>query len=329
MDESQLIEAVRYSAGIKTDDRDFGDDRIRRELNDALSRTFSRVIVGSTEGYWKHCRTYPITSGTADYRIFHRASVGGLIAVEVRESSTSEFRAITRASQREAASFESDTGEPTHYQEFHDYLRLYPSPTVSGWSLRLWFYLRPSLLVEKQPTADYGYVESFVVADREIVITDPPFDRVLDAPIAIPEVENAARLIDVVTSDGIHALHVIEATATFVEGVDNWTLTLAATNADGSTLDMSRVQVGDYVRVAQQTDWPPLPQEFHRALADAAAAAIVSRQGANDRARILMEAVQADLQRMQDMIDPRIKEGHRWLKHNHGPLARRRNRWLT
>ena len=319
MHEAQLIEAVRYAGGFKTDDTDYGDGRIRRELNDTLLSSFSRVIVSSTEGYWKHCRTWSITSGTQDYKIFHRASVGGLVTVEVRESSTSPFYPLSRASQQEAASMESGTGSPTHFQEFHDFLRLYPSPTVSGWALRMWFYLRPSLLVEKQPGTTYGYITAVNTSTRVLEIEDSPYNRDTDAQMYTPELASS-HVIDVVDSTGIHALHLIEATAASSGGAD---YTLSATNPDGSTLDMSRVQVGDYVRAAQQTDWPPLPQEFHQTLADATAAAILMRQGVGDRARMLSEKVQSDLQRMSDLIDPRVKESPRYLKHRFGPLAGR------
>jgi hypothetical protein len=334
MNDAQLIEAVRYACGVDTNDPDYGDTRLRRELNETMLSTFSRVVVSSTEGYWKHCRTWPLQSAvsdevgsTRDYPIFHRASVGGLVTAEVRESSTTDFRPLTRASQSDAGRMDSRSGPPTHYQDFHDYIRIYPASNVIGWSLRQWFYVRPSVLTELQPV-DYGRITSVNYDTQTLVIAAMPIDRTTGVR---PPGGATAFLIDVVHPKGIHALHLIEAQVTAtVWSVESPSSTLTfGDNADGSELDITRVRVGDYVRIANQSEWPPLPQEFHQTLADAAAAAILMRQGAGDKARLLSEKVQSDLQRMQDLIDPRIKESPRYLKHRYGPLAHggRAPRW--
>ena len=69
------------------------------------------------------------------------------------------------------------------------------------------------------------------------------------------------------------------------------------------------MQVGDYVRGEDESDWPGLPHEFHRTLADATAAIILADIGMADRGEKLAAKVKSDLERMRAMIEPRLGDG--------------------
>jgi hypothetical protein len=73
--------------------------------------------------------------------------------------------------------------------------------------------------------------------------------------------------------------------------------------------DLSDVEVGDYVREADQTDWAALPDEFHSTLCALAASNIWLSKGYRSKAADLRAKAQADLDRFSDLLEPRIKDG--------------------
>jgi len=73
-----------------------------------------------------------------------------------------------------------------------------------------------------------------------------------------------------------------------------------------------------------------LPQEFHRTLADAVAAVILAGGiGAVEKAGGLTGKIGNDLERLEDLLRPRVKDNVRKLRPRNGELRRgsRRGRW--
>ena len=75
----------------------------------------------------------------------------------------------------------------------------------------------------------------------------------------------------------------------------------------GGTDDVSTVAVGDYVRIAQQTDWANLPDDYARCLADACAIKILLQLGDDKKAGSLTAVMGSDLGRFRDLLTPRVK----------------------
>ena len=69
-----------------------------------------------------------------------------------------------------------------------------------------------------------------------------------------------------------------------------------------------------------------LPQEFHRTLADAAATVILSDIGTAQKAAVLAAKVQADISRMTEAMEPRVRDQATPFKYRYGPLRAFR-RW--
>ena len=67
------------------------------------------------------------------------------------------------------------------------------------------------------------------------------------------------------------------------------------------------MEIGDFVRVAEQTDWPQLPDEWHSTLANIAAVSILNQLAQSDVAQATWASASNDLERFSAQIQPRTK----------------------
>jgi hypothetical protein len=123
-------------------------------------------------------------------------------------------------------------------------------------------------------------------------------------------------LIDVVSPTGNHEAHLISAPIA----------SLGPPIVVGGTADLSRVRVGDYVRAEDQSDWPMLPPEFHRTLADAASTVILVDMGTPDKAALLADKVRNDVDRMKELLEPRVRNLAKPIIPRFGPIRAYRSR---
>lgn len=316
MDDSDMLAAVRASSGLPDNHPDYTDARIRLELNDCLRTVFARSVVNSRGGYWLHSTTQDLAAAQAYYRIPFRALAGGLQRIEVRATSSSRWQEIREVASWQVGTLDTDTSAlPWGYWLEADHVRLVGVPSSSDADIRFWYYVRPSRLMQEQITgAVYdGTITSINTSTRVALMAVTPVNR--DTASAI----TTSTLVDVVSAKAGHDLHVIGATLT------NVTSNTSVTFASGT--DLSRVAVGDVVRAQDQSDWPMLPQEFHRTLADATAAIILAGGiGAVEKAGGLSGKVAKDIERLEDLLRPRVKDNVRKLLPRYGELRRGRGR---
>lgn len=303
MDDAALIKAVRLAARIADTHPDYTDDRIRQELSDALRTVFAEPIKSAGNGYGQQLLETTIVSGREVYRIPPRSMVGGLVTVEAREPG-GEIRQMQETTQREHAEQNQDPGDPYGFVDNADQLRLVPRPSSAGWTLRQWYKLRPSLVVENQ---SLGVITQITPT---IKINGTPDDQINNITL------NDGEKVDIIAPDGSHELHLVETPAVY---------TLDVTFPAGT--DLTRIEVGDLLRAADQSEFPTmLPQEFHRTLADAAAVVILVDMGTTQKAAALASKVQADVSRMVEAMEPRVRDLATPFKPRYGPLRAFR-RW--
>lgn len=314
-----MLAAVRHAGGLPDNHPDYTDARIRLEINDVLRTVFARSVVNARGGYWLHSVTQDLTADTSYYQIPTRALAGGLQRVEIRPTASDDFYVLREVSPYEVAERDTATAaDPYGYWLEADHIRLVGTPSNSNADIRFWYYVKPPRLMQEQITGSVydGTITSINTSTRVALMAVTPVDR--DSGSAI----TTSTTVDVVSSTGGHDLHVIGATLTDV--TSNTSVTFA------SGTDLSRVKVGDVVRAQDQSDWPMLPQEFHRTLADAAAAVILAGGiGAVEKAGGLSGKIANDIERLEDLLQPRVKDNVRKLRPRHGELRRgyRRGRW--
>lgn len=313
MNSSELIASWRLSGLIPDSDVEFTDARGLLDLYAALSlglpigqgRTlsFSSAVVESRQGYWRKRRIVQTVAGRTNYRIPDRAVTGSLELIEIRTTPAGSWFPVydatsLRAGQNEISSNATEE-PPVNCVVNGDQIVLTPAP-ASIYDMRQTYYLRPSHLVTPQNNTpvtggtDRGRITVVDTTTRQLTVNVMPFDMDLAVPVAIT---TANQLIDVVRPTGWHELALVGSTQTIAALV----ITLPA----GS--DMSEIEVGDYVRAAEQTDWPCLPDEHHRSLADLAASMYARTRGYGDTEERLLQAVGASLRELRTLLMPRIK----------------------
>lgn len=317
MRSDELIAAARYSAFIGDGGAftEWSDARVLIELNDKLQTAFEDIVVKARAGFWLHEFIYTTIANDSDYRIPPRSVVGGLEKVEIASASGQPYTKLSEIPVSESQDYRSSqTGgsasSPYVFCVNGDVVDVIPTPPA-GYLLKLTYYIRPSRLQTSQSSTqggafvDRGRITAVNVAARTVTVNVLPWDYSLSTPA---QIVSAQQTVDVVHPDGWHELSYVGATQT-ISGVD-----ITFTDAQ----DMTDIQVGDYVRVADQTDWPCLPDDFHRCLADTVAIKILIMLSLKDKAALLTENVGNDINRFRSLLLPRVKAEPKSI-----PLGRR------
>lgn len=312
MNTAELIARVRRNVFMTSATHpDYTDAVIIDELNDQLFTLFERAIVETRSGYWVQTQDYTVTSGVSSYRLPPRAC--GFEKVEIGYGSPAAYSRLPEASEAHARLWEGSAGmlgAPQAYVLRGDQLVLLPTPDNSTYTIRVYYYIRPSRLVLPQSTG-VGGVGGTVrgqitnVVGNVITVSNLPFDQELASPVAIT---SGLQQIDVVKANGWHELAVVG-----VNQTNNGTTSITVpTGTDLSEVDFAAGK--DYVRAAEQTDWPCLPDDFHRCLADAVSVKIMTQLNMAAKAGQLAASVSADLQRFQSLISTRVKSEPRTIR---------------
>lgn len=295
----ELVSALRRTAfiGDAAAFTDWTDALLQMELNDKLQSVFNDIVTKARAGYWLKDRVVTATANLSRYRIPPRAVVGGLEKVEWSPVGTlgtwSRLTQVPASIEQQYRA--SATGTPSLYTIEGDVVDLIPAPQ-SGF-LRLSYYIRPSKLVTQQsasPGTVRGLISNVNTLARTVTVNALPFDMSLAVPAAI----SGTPLLDIVHPDGWHELSYVGDAVASIAGL---VLTLSGTS------DMSDIAVGDFVRSAEQTDWPCLPDDFHRALADISAVKVMLALGMTEKSASVQQNVANDMTRFQSLLQPRVK----------------------
>lgn len=321
MRSDELLERTRRAAFIGDENAysAYTNQVLFDEMNDRLRSVFSDAIISARSGYWLTTVVFAGNVTYGSFRIPSRAAVGGLESVEYYLNG--EYYHLRELSPREVAKWEvtsssTATGLPVGYWLDGEKVNLVRAPQ-SGVTIRLRYYLRPSLLVTSQSSTTFvsgsdgvirGRVDFVDNANKKVTVNTLPFDQSLSTPAAI----TTGAIVDLVRPTGWHMPTIVSAAATIVGNEITLSGTsLGALNADEFN---QAVRVNDYVRVADQTDWPALPSDFHRMLADATAANILREMDLTSKAETISTVASADFARFAQSIQPRVKSEPRSIR---------------
>jgi hypothetical protein len=275
------------------------------ELTHKLHTVFEDIVVKARAGYWLKEDTLITISGRGRYRIPPRSVVGGLEKIEVAPNGV--YYALKEVSPEDMSSWEGsisagNPGNPAVFIAMGDQIEMFPTPNAV-FPIRMTYYIRPSQLTASQNNqfvdgqsggTDRGRITAITntPTDKRLWVNAVPFDMAIASPAAM-----TTQSIDVVHPDGWHELALVNVTQTPDTG--NFILP--------NNTDLSDVQIGDYVRVADQTDWPCIPDDFHRCLADVAAIKVAVELGLREKGDDLAMNVENDLVRFRSLLLPRVK----------------------
>lgn len=281
----------------------YTDAKLLNELNDRLLALFSDEIVTARAGYGLQALTLTCVAGTDLYPMPDRAVGGGLEKLELQASGETTWAQLKRLDINEVQDVDVGSSQPNRplwYCIQDGFVELYPTPS-QAFLLKFTYYIRPSLLVTSQSSTlgGDGVVRGQVTAKnagaRTVTVNTVPLDQLLAVPAAI--------------TSGNQRIDIVRPSATFACSMASQAQTLAGSVFTlGGTDDMTRVQIGDFVRVANQTDWPSnVPEEFHRMIADRAAMEVLREIGLDEKQNNLALTVQADLIRYRQVTRPQVK----------------------
>lgn len=311
MRSDQLIKRLRRSAWIGDVAAwpDITDADLLDEMNDRYLALISDEIIVKRAGYGLRELPFTTTIGLQRYPVPDRAIGGAWDTLFRLLPDGKTWFPLSRVESRDIWQYDrgpTDVGIPAAYSVQDGNIEVYRSPN-SATQLKYLYYIRPSYLVTSQSSTqggdnvDRGRITVVNTGARTVTVNALPFDQLLSPPAPI---STAVQPIDIVRPKGTFPCTMTSVTQSFTGLV--FTL--------GGTQDMSDVAVGDYVRVAEQTDWPSnLPVEFHRMIADRAAMEVLREIGLEEKEQVLALTVKADLDRFRRTCVPQVKSQPKML----------------
>lgn len=320
MNTTEMLEQLRLNTLLENTAVDYPDSVLLRELSDALTTKFQDMIVGFRNGTWQQQTYIGVATNQSTYRLQRHMTVLGKLEIgfgTISDVSNINFARLNKVDEGHADLFESSyngLGQPQAYVLRGNDIVLLPTPDNSSYVLRVTYYRRPPRLMPSQNNVSgtsRGLVSSVDVANRTITVTAVPFDMSLASPVAMTGTVN----FDVVKPSGWFDHSLSNGIATISGNVFTVAVTSAATLRD--------VQVGDWVRAYGQSDWPMLPEDFHRCVVDVASTKVLVQRGYQQKAANFAGDVTADLARFDNLYSNRTREEPRKIR---APLTELR-RW--
>ena len=287
---TEVLLAGRFSAS----DDDFTSARIRQAITNTLHKRFVGPVVAARAGSFLHPYDLALSSSYTSYRLPHRNAA--IERIEILDAADAAYTV---------------RGDRVQFDE--------DNPPTSG-TLRIWYYLRPSLLVQEQ-TVEVGRVTACDPDALTVTVSSVPIvDRVAAASIVSGDV------VDIIHKNGWHELSLVGYTANAP------TLSGSVFTFPAGT-DLSAVEVNDYVRAQDQTEWPCIPDEYHSVLGELTAADMLYSRGQTKKADGLVASAMGTerdpgpMRRFVDQIEPRVKAERQTMVPTVGILRGRGRRW--
>lgn len=292
-DSTQLLAKLRQSAfiGDATAYTEYTDLKLLDQMSQSLRTDFPIFAVEARSGYL--LKTTTISATTSRVRIPSRAYMAGLYSVECQNQGGKYFP-LEEAAIEDVYLFEGETSAlfPRKFAFSGGHITVLPAPTQAV-QLRVRYYIRPSTLTAAQNSlhgTDRGRITA--VAGTTVTVNALPLDNSPASPVVIA----SGATLDVIQTSGWYEPVIVSQVGT-IAGLD---ITFP--------IDVSPYcQVGDYVRVQDQSDWPALPEDFHDILPNDAALWVLAQMGLDDKS--LTQKVAAQYQKFRDSLAPRKQQG--------------------
>lgn len=319
MNTTEMLVQLRLNTLLEDGAVDYTDDALLREMTDALTTKFQDTIVSFRNGTWEQQQFTTLTTGRAAYRIPRHMTVLGKVEIGMGSSSDYDSISFTRLPMVQEGSadlFErsySGVGTPCAYVLRGSDLVILPTPDNGGYVIKITYFRKPPRLVASQNgvagSTSRGSITAVDPVARTITVNTMPFNMTAAVPAAISGTAN----VDVVKFGGWfdHALSFVSGT------IAGNVITIAGTQP------MRNIAVGDWLRPFEQSEWPMLPEDFHRCVVDVASAKILVQRGYQQKAANFAGDVTADLQRFVSLYSNRTREEPRRVR---APLTELR-RW--
>lgn len=311
LNQTQLIKRVRRSAFLADGDTNYTDAVILEDLNDVQTQLYARSVIAADQGHWQVTDYTTLVANQRSYRLPARAVMGTTMRQQVTAVGAVDWWPMIDLSEADALRYEYSTYSTSPIDapmrkivRGENWWPLPPVTVSSGYVVRTHYMIRPSRICAAQATPTTAGVITAINSSTRALTVSAAIASIAEDGTSGGNITTGTLSIDIIRVGGWHK---VQWTGTATFSGSGLTITLAS---DASGLseanDLSDIAIGDVVRVADQTDWPAIPADYHRSLADATAAKILTARGMADRADELSQAyVVPDLQRFGDLLRPR------------------------
>jgi hypothetical protein len=309
----ELVTVVRRNCTIELNHPDYTDQVILDELNDALQQTFEQQIVAAHSGYWlkQQITTLPTNGKGSRVRIPARACSVEKVEISGADLNFSPLHQVTEDNSYLFEGGSSTVGTPQAYAVRGDSIVLMPEPDGQAYNVRVTYYLRPPRMYKSQSSVlggdglvrgQIGVITSLSSTITQFTVNVLPFDQSLAVPSA-PSVSQTF-YADVVRPNGWHEAVLVSG---FAIVASSTTVNVTITDQPAGVTDDVNPADFPYLRFADQTDWPALPDDFHRCVADVASVKIMLQRNMAPLADQFASGVSADFARFGQLIKPRVR----------------------
>lgn len=251
------------------------------ELADEVSKTtLLPAIISTREEYYLFSEDFSITSGVAAYAIPHRSM--GLTVREVHLiDGSGNVRSLNRISVDRLNLISNSEGSSTPAQFYlkGNEVVLYPSPTNSTLTLRVYYYLRPGNLVV---TTEAATIATINTSTNVITVN------------TIPSTWVTGNTFDLIQAKGGHRHMAIDLTSTLISGTS---ITLPSLPTG--------LAVGDYIALAGESPVVQMPPDFQPILATLTASEMLLSMSQPQGEKVLAKGIR-NLEIAQKMLTPRV-----------------------
>lgn len=301
MKTSDLYPWTRKEATLSQYSTGYNTTTLLQMLNMTMSQVIEPVVAGVRSGFWVHTFTRTLGINNPTVRLPPRATP----AIEMVEISTDGqcWAPLSEALESEVAEWMMEYGRdqlPTAYVIRSSYIYLLPAAKIEGVQIRVKTTVRPNVLVDDQST---GQIEAVDVETRTLTVVSLPVSKPSGAAFGTGTV-----VCDAIEPSGNYERSLLDAPCTFV---DSTHVTVAA------GFSLARVQAGDWLRFANQSEWPQMPESFHPLIGSITAVPICRQRDLLERADAISSAASARLQSFAEHLQPRVRvQDHKPAQHN-------------
>ena len=244
-DTTRLVNQVTIKGSLP--DGRFSTQEILDLAYDVLLSEIMPMVLGAREEYMVSYKDIPIVAGQAAYEIPTRALNGVLREVKIIEGS--DVVDLERIVIEDVQT--TSVNKPESFYISGSDVNLYPTPSSTQYTLRLYYFIRPSRLV---PVSECARITA--ISGNEVTLSIPSGWLNTDT-------------FDLVKGRAYFSTLGIDLTASSVAGgVITFDQDIPAS-----------LVVGDYVTLAEETCFPYLPPEGHVALIQATVTAALESMG--------------------------------------------------
>lgn len=226
----------------------FSDQELLDFAYDSLLSEIVPVVLMAREDYFVTYADQAVTQNQAAYPIPTRALNG--VVREVKLLKDNCVVNLTRTDVDKITT--TQTGDPKEFYTLGDSLYLYPTPSATTGTLRIYYFQRPSKLV---PASECARITAIDTGTNSVTVS-------------IPTGWTTADTFDLVRGKAHFDVLALDLTAS---SVGSGAITFSSLPSD--------LAVGDYVTLAEESCFPRLPPEGHVALIQSAVTAALESLG--------------------------------------------------